>query len=315
MPFPFELQGHRGARGLRPENTLPSFEAALDVGVSSIETDVHLSRDGVPVLYHDACLGSPPCTPLHPEAAPLAARPAVSNLALAELRGYRADQNPQPARFPNQSADVPPVAHLFAARHGLHPYAIPTLADLFAFVAAYADELGEQAGKTEAQRRRARALHFDLELKRVPFFPSAINDGFDGRSPGLLERRLLEEVRRAGVASRTRVRSFDHRCVRVLRDLEPRLSTAVLIAETAPVAPADLARQAGAEMYCPSYDFLDESLVREVHAAGVRVLPWTVNDPEEWNRLLDWGVDGICTDFPDRLAALLSARGIMVDGG
>jgi glycerophosphoryl diester phosphodiesterase len=144
----------------------------------------------------------------------------------------------------------------------------------------------------------------------VPFHPETINDGFDGTRPGLLEERIVEAVRRAGVVARTTVRSFDHRCVRLLRRLEPGLTGAILIAETAPVAPAELMARAEAQVYCPGYWFLDAALVRAVRAAGGRVLPWTVNQPENWQRLLDWGVDGITTDVPDRLALFLRERGI-----
>src|SRR6516164_1854400 len=98
-----EVQGHRGARGLRPENTLPSFETAIDVGATSIETDVHLTHDGLPVLIHD----------------PLVSERLVSSLTLAELRGYRADRNPNRARFPAQIADVTPLAASFATAHGI----------------------------------------------------------------------------------------------------------------------------------------------------------------------------------------------------
>src|SRR5262249_19692882 len=111
MP-PFDLQGHRGARGRKPENTLPSFEAALDAGVTPIETDIHLPADGVPVLTHDPILGAP-----------------VRQLTLAELRQWRADVNPDPERFPEQDASVTPLAALFAARHSLDPYAPAALAD------------------------------------------------------------------------------------------------------------------------------------------------------------------------------------------
>src|SRR5204863_10044856 len=95
----FELQGHRGARGLRPENTLPSFEAALDAGVTSIETDVHLTADNVPVLYHDAILSERLCR-LLPGVRGLDAsrRPALRSLTLADLRTYRADLNPDRER-------------------------------------------------------------------------------------------------------------------------------------------------------------------------------------------------------------------------
>src|SRR5262249_52971730 len=133
---------------------------------------------------------------------------------------------------------------------------------------------------------------------------------FDGESPGMLEQRVVEIVREWGMVGRTRIRSFDHRAVRAIRRLEPKLQTAVLIAETAPVDPGKLARQAKADVYCPDYRFLDAAQVRQCHAAGVRVLPWTVNDEADWLRLIDMGVDGITTDYPNRLAALLRSRGI-----
>jgi len=280
------------------------------VGVSRIETDVHLTRDGVAVLYHDALLREPPCTPSRPEVPPPGPFLLVSGLSLSELRGYRADRNPDPSRFPDQRAEAMPLALLFARKRGLDPYGIPTLDELFQFAAAYAGELGERAGKSDQQRQRVRALRFDLELKRVPFHPEIINDRFDGTAPGLLEERIVEAVRDSDVVARTTVRSFDHRCVRLLRRMEPGLTGAVLNAETAPVAPAELVERAEAQVYCPGYLFLDENQVRQVRAAGASVLPWTVNQPEHWQRLLDWGVDGITTDFPDRLATYLRDRGI-----
>jgi glycerophosphoryl diester phosphodiesterase len=286
-PTRFDLQGHRGARGLRPENTLPSFEAAFDAGASSVETDLRLTRDGVVVLCHDAALDARRFT---------ASAPAVTIVAalnLDELRRWRADSAPE---------GPPLLARWYAGRHGLDPFAVPTLADLFAFAAAYASEPGATVGKTAVQQERARRLRFDLELKALPFRPD--------HEPGVLEAAVAEAVRAAGVADRTTVRSFDHRRVRRLRRLEPRLTGAVLVAHTAPAAPAELARQADAVWYCPSYDFVDEELVRAAHAGGVRVLPWTVNDPDDWKRLLDWGVDGITTDYPDRLAERLQAWGV-----
>ena len=121
----------------------------------------------------------------------------------------------------------------------------------------------------------------------------------------------MEAVRGAGVADRVTVRSFDHRAVRLLRSLEPRLSGAVIIAHTAPAVPAEVVLRADARIYCPSFDFLDEEMVRQAHAVGVRVLPWTVNEPEHWKRLVDWGVDGITTDYPDRLAERLTSWGVV----
>jgi glycerophosphoryl diester phosphodiesterase len=308
MDASFDFQGHRGARGLKPENTFPSFEVAFDLGVTAIETDVHLTRDGVPVLVHDAAVTERIFELIEGKPEPLPdAKLLVSSLCMEQLRSYRANRNPDPGRFPRQTREVTPLAALYSSQKNLDPYTPPTLADLFAFAEGYAGDLGRQAGKTPAQQARARGVRFDLELKRVPFHPAVIGDDFDGVNAGLLERAVVEAVRSAGVLSRAIVRSFDHRSVRAVKRLEPQLTTAVLVTGTAPVAVAPLARAALAEIYCPDYLFLDANQVREAHAEGIRVVPWTVNDPGDCVRLLDWGVDGITTDFPDRLAPIISS--------
>jgi glycerophosphoryl diester phosphodiesterase len=315
----FDLQGHRGARGLKPENTLPGFEAALDMGVTSLETDIHLTRDQVPVLFHDAEIGEKVCIRLAGSGAPPAeARPPVRSLTLEQLRGYRADRNPDPERFPQQDPALTPAAALFAHQQRMDAYAIPTLAELFAFVQAYTTDLGRQAGKTEEQRARAGHVWFDLEIKRIPFREesrlvednsASLPDGH-GNRPETVEKLVVEAVCRAGMVHRARVRSFDHRAVRQVQALDPRLTTGVLIAEAAPIDPVRLVLEAGAQYYCPCVEFLDRSLLKHCQAEGIRVIPWTVNDPGDWLRLLAWGVDGITTDYPDRLAVLLRERGL-----
>src|SRR5262249_9696570 len=131
---PFDLQGHRGARGLRPENTLPSFEAALDAGVTTIETDLHRTRDGVLVLCHDPFVTERLHDLVEVDVAPPpSARPAVSALTVRQLRAYRASRNPDSVRFPDQKAEATALARLFAERQDTDPYGVPTPADLFAF--------------------------------------------------------------------------------------------------------------------------------------------------------------------------------------
>jgi glycerophosphoryl diester phosphodiesterase len=302
----FELQGHRGARGLKPENTLPAFETAFDLGVMSIETDVHLTRDHVPILVHDPVV-SDRLFRLIPDSKspPPAPDLLVSSLTLAELRGYRADRNPDPRRFPTQDASATPLAQLFAQERGIDPYAPPTVADLFAFAAAYAGSLGERTGKSVEQRARVANVGFDLELKRVPFHPEVIGDVFDDEHGGALEQRLIEAIHAAGVIERTTVRSFDHRAVAVIGDIEPHLTRGVLIAGTVPFDPVALVSHAGGHIYCPDFTFVDAALVQQLHAAEIPVIPWTVNEPRDVKRLLDWGAAGITTDYPDRLVRLL----------
>jgi glycerophosphoryl diester phosphodiesterase len=298
--MPFDLQGHRGARGLKPENTLPGFETALDIGVNTIETDVQLTLDGIPLLFHDANLSRRLCRPRRGHTIPdLTSQPRLCDLTLAEIRCCRADRNPDRGRFPDQDLSVTPLARLFARGWGLHPYSPPTVEELFAFVSDYGGAPGEKAGKTDDQRERTTRVVIDLELKRIPY--REVSDE-------ALERAVVAVVRSANAVERTAVRSFDHRVVLTVRQLEPRLRTGVLIAETAPVDPVALVKSAGADGYYPDFTFLDRQQVEQCRKAGIRVVPWTVNDPQDWNGLLEWGVDGITTDYPDRLADFLRCR-------
>jgi glycerophosphoryl diester phosphodiesterase len=308
-PRSFDLQGHRGARGLRPENTLPSFEAALDHGVDSIETDLHLTRDGVAVLCHEPLVVPGLWTPVRTEVPPLDHPVLVAGLTLEQFRLYRAATNPAPQRFPRQDAAPTPLALDYSREHDFDPHAVPTLSDLFQFVAAYAGEPGRQVGKTEQQRRQASRVRFDLELKRVPFHPETIGDHFDGSAPARLEERVVAAVHAAGVLGRTGVRSFDHRCVQALLHLESGLTGGVLLGYTACVDPVALTLAAGARDFCPSYEYLDLVAIPRLHEAGIRVLPWTVNEPAHWLRLFEAGVDGMTTDDPDRLRVWLGNRG------
>lgn len=306
--MPFDLQGHRGARGLKPENTLPSFEVALDLGVTSVEFDVVLTKDEIPVIFHDFTVTNRICRLSASSTVPdPAAKTPIGALSLQELRQYRADQNPDRERFPTQDNAVTPLAKSFAHKRGFDPFAPPALADLFAFVEAYA---AASSGKGAVQRDRARRLRFDLELKREPFSADGRDSPSDPSAPGALERQVIEIVRASKVLDRTIVRSFDHRSVLAVRRAEPRLGGAVLVDGTAPIHPARLAHDTDATTYCPDYHFLDRAQVRALHGDGVRVVPWTVNDPDSWTRLIDWEVDGITTDFPDQLAGLLRQRGI-----
>ncbi len=94
-PTQFDLQGHRGARGLRPENTLPAFEMALDLEVTTLELDLHLTGDGVVVVIHDDVIGKNCHLP--EESRPLAPAPQISRLTLDEVKQYRCNLNPAPA--------------------------------------------------------------------------------------------------------------------------------------------------------------------------------------------------------------------------
>ena len=168
---------------------------------------------------------------------------------------------------------------------------------LFDFVDAYADS----PDKTEAQRTNAAAVRFNIETKRDPRDPTTIGDGFDGAQPGPFERGVVKLVEARGLVDRVTVQSFDHRSLWAVHALNPDIGLAALTARRTRVDAADFADWAtrGAAVWSPDYRALTPTLLTAAHEAGLRVIPWTVNEVDEMERLVEMGVDGIITDRPD----------------
>ena len=295
----FDLQGHRGARGLAPENTLAAFATALAIGVTTLETDLAVTRDGIVVISHDPDL-NPALARV--DGAWLTERgPPIRSLSLAELARYdvgRTDPaSPYGRQWPEQ-----------VARDGER---IPTLAALF-----------ELAGTA------ARPVRFNLETKITP------TSGATTLGAEAFAEVVVEAVRKAGMSSRTTLQSFDWRTLVAAKRLEPSIATACLTAEGgsfdtvkpdasgrspwhAGIAPAGhdgslprMARAAGCAIWSPNVGSVTRERVAEAHALGLRVLPWTVNDPAAMARLIDWGVDGLITDYPDRARRVMADKGL-----
>ncbi len=286
----YDLQGHRGARGLRPENTLPSFEAALDLLVTTLEADLHFSADGQAVVWHDPVIDAGKCGvgPDAPAELPdpdAGESPAVRELTAAELAGYRCDRNPDPSRFPEQVAAATAVAG--------DAYRIVTLKDLFDFVAEYA----ASSAKTDEQRANAALVRFNIETKRVADDPTTIGDGFDGATAGPFELAVLDAVTQAGVAERTTIQSFDHRSLWAVAATGAPVTLAALTSRGGPDF-GELAER-GAAIWSPRFTLVTPTSLAAAQTAGLAVIPWTVNEPADMQRLLDLGVDGLITDRPD----------------
>jgi glycerophosphoryl diester phosphodiesterase len=292
-PLPFHIEGHRGARGLKPENTLPAFETALDIGVTTLELDLHLSADDQIIVWHDRALGPDKCRFADDIGTgaefPTEGVPIVS-LTIDQLDDYRCDVNPDPRRFPDQ--DSLPTA---IAGAGYQPI---TLTALFDFVAAYA----ESPDKTDAQRARAEMVEFNIETKRDVDDPAAIGDGFNGVTPGRFELEVLAAVEAAGVADRVVIQSFDHRSLWAIRSVNADIRLSALTSTEAP----DLADYAarGADIWSPNFNVLSTDLVDEAHAEGLLVIPWTVNTASDMVYVLELGADGLITDRPDIAGSL-----------
>jgi len=297
----FDLQGHRGARGLYPENTLAGFRGALALGVTTLEMDLAMTGDGEIVVHHDLRLS--PTRTRGPGGAWLdEPGPALIDLDLAALEAYdvgrlRPDSEAA-ARWPQQQ--------------GFDGVAIPTLGDVIAL-----------ADATSAGR-----IRYNLEAKLSPLAPEISAD------PRTFATALVTAIRTAGIVERTSVQAFDWRLLAAVHEMAPEIRRVFLTSEardfdtvgrgepgaspwTAGLDVDDhdasvprLVAAAGGRLWAPRVQDLRDPDLAEARRLGLRVLVWTVNEPETMTALLERQVAGIITDYPDRLRAVMTARGM-----
>ena len=299
LPAGFDVQGHRGARGLKPENTLPAFETALDLGVTTLELDLHFTADGTVVIWHDDSIGNEKCG-LDADAATEAPDPdslirqgealLISQLTFDQIKAYRCDRNPDADDFPEQNNEPTPLAG--------DNYQIVSLEELFQFVAEY----GQSDLKNPEQQANAAQVQFNVETKRRRDRPGAIDDGFDGENPGPFELEILRLIDAYEVSERSIIQSFDHRSLWAIRSVNESLRLAALTSRDVPQI-AQFAEK-GADIWSPNHTVLNPELLAEAHEAGLQVIPWTVNEAEVMLDLIAMGVDGIISDRPDILLNL-----------
>lgn len=295
-----DLQGHRGARGLAPENSLPAFERAIALGVSTLELDVGITRDGVVVIHHDLALNPAYARDAQGRWLEQPGAPIVQ-MSHAELQAFDIGRlNPgsrYAASFPDQ------VPH-----DGTR---IPRLADLFELV----------------KRRGHDRVRFSIETKLNPLRPEATP------APEAFAQALVQEIRRAGMQRRSQVQSFDWRTLQVVQRIAPEIGTVYLTAQqnfldniaadkpegspwTAGFQIRDhgsvprLVKAAGGLVWSPYFGDVDAGKVKEAQSLGLKVVVWTVNDEAAMGRMIDLGVDGLITDRPDLASRLLAQRGI-----
>jgi len=301
VPRPVDLQGHRGARGLEPENTLPSFARALSIGVTTLELDLGLTRDGVLVASHDRRVN--PDHARGPEGRWVTAPgPTIFSLTFEELRRFDL------GRLRPGSAD----AARFAGQQARDGTTFATLREVFA--------LARRAGNLE--------VRFNVETKLDPTRPD------ETATPEAFADALVRVVREERLTARTTIQSFDWRTLRRVQALAPEIATAALTIRSfhednlspdrsgrspwlAGHDPADhggslprAVKALGARIWSPWHVNLTPAALREAHALGLDVVTWTVNEPERMAALIDLGVDALISDYPDRLRAVAAARGL-----
>ena len=290
---------HRGARNVAPENTLEAMEKAAQLGADAVEIDVQLTADGCVVVVHDDDLMR--CTDA-PRRFPHRMPWRVSDFDAADIRlldagGWFVDEldKPPPERQSWLRSLTDDERNAFIRPEDLAHYAsgsvkVPLLSECL-----------------QSCKRLGLAVH--IELKAIPRF-----------YPGLAEK-VIERLRESDMQDAVTVSSFDHRQVARVSKLAPGVRTAVLSSDRL-YHPAEYLARLGASAYnpgchgdCDTVGFgavtgqLDHETISEVRAAGYDVYVWTENDPERMGRLIDAGVSGIFTDYPNRLRALLDLRG------
>jgi glycerophosphoryl diester phosphodiesterase len=296
----FDLQGHRGARGLAPENTLAAFSRALAIGVTTLETDLAVTRDDVLVIAHDPVLN--PNLVRGTDGRWISAPgPAIRTLTLQELKRYDIGRIDPASRYAQQ----------FPQQVAADGERFPTLVEVFA--------LARASGKP---------VRFNIETKLRPTHPDETVDAVT------FARLAVAAVREANLADRVTVQSFDWRTLREVRRIGPEIATVCLTSEAegldnvqrASASPSPwlagldlrehhgslprLVRAAGCATWSPNWRNVTPQLAQEARALGLKVVPWTVNERADMARLIDLGVDGIITDYPDRLRTVMAEKGV-----
>ena len=289
-----DVQGHRGARGLAPENTLPAFEKALSLGVTTLELDTAVTKDGVVVIGHDPS-PNPDIARLDGKWIEKASTRPIHEMTFAELQRYDIGRlKPETAyakRYPEQVA-------VDGTRYS-------RLADLFALV----------------RRSGDRQVRFNIETKVSPLAP------YETLPPEAFARALVAEIRANRMTDRATIQSFDWRTLQLVQKREPTIPTVYLTVQTpnndnvkderwtAGFKLADhggsvprMIKAAGGAVWSRNQGAVTEALVKEAQGLGLKVIPWTVNEPAAMERLIDWGVDGIITDYPNRLREVMQRK-------
>ena len=274
-----DWQGHRGCRGLYPENTIQAMLKAIDLGVSTLELDVVITKDKQVILSHEPFMSAEIST--NPEGKYITAAQEktynIYQLDYAAVQTWDVGLKPHP-RFPQQEKT---------------PSKKPLLFDVIDAVEAY------------TRMHNIPPVQYNIETKSDP-------EGDDTYHPKPAEfvSLLLDVIQGKGIATRTIIQSFDVRTIQLVHAQYPEIKTAFLVEET---SPKKLKTQLNAlgfipTIFSPAYQFVDQKLVNSCHRKGMHVIVWTVNTLPEMQKMLDLGVDGIISDYPNLFSAIKLAN-------
>jgi glycerophosphoryl diester phosphodiesterase len=262
--YSFDWQGHRGARGLYPENTINGMKEALLYPVNTLEMDVVISKDGEVVVSHEPWMSPEIC--LDAQGKELTDKVNIYKLTTAELLGFDCGTKFHP-RFPHQKK---------VKEHK------PLLKDLLSELEKFTS---------------ARPIQYSVEIKSTP---EEEVSGF--QPPYQIFTDKVMEILKALPSQRVWVQSFDWRVLKYLHKKYPTTQTVALRERS--YSPSEVVKDLGFNptVFAPDFNLLKESDVAWFHSKGIKVIPWTVNSPGDMKKLRSMGVDGIITDYPNYIA-------------
>ena len=291
-PGLIRLIGHRGARGLMPENTIEGFEFTLDLGVTALEFDVLVSKDNVPVITHDYQLSASLTRDCNGKWIGENS-PKISELTLAQLKQFDVGGLDSRSIY---GANYPEQEFLSGIR-------IPKLSELLDL----------------ACLPKGQNLYLLMEIK---------SDG--SLKVTKVVSQILDEIRERKLSNRTVLHSFDWELLKECHRLAPEIPRSFLsqlpenyddssdpassdrtpdFSSFKTSIPKAIANQEG-QMWCPYFKDVTSELVQEAHSLDLLVCTWTVNEIEDMETMIDAGVDGIITDYPNRAQKVLKTRGL-----
>ena len=273
VPPGFDWQGHRGARGLLPENTIPAFIKAIELGVSTLELDVVVSKDEQVIVSHESWFSHQICS--KPDGTPVTEEEAekllLYEMTYEEIKQYDCGQRGNP-RFEDQQ---PMAVHK------------PSFMDMVSQVELY------------CQKNNKPQPFYNIEIKSQPdFYNKRIPQ------PAQFVQLVLDELDLLNVKSRVTLQSFDVNILNEIYKQDSTVVTAQLVENTEGVAENLSKLNFTPDKYSPYYMLLNEEVIKDLHNRGLLVVPWTVNDPEVMIKLREIGVDGIITDYPNLIPKL-----------
>lgn len=268
----FDKQGHRGCRGIMPENTIPAMIKAIDLGVKTLEMDIAFSADHQAVLSHEPFFSSDITT--KPDGSFINAEEEKSfnlyRMNYEEIKKYDVGTKPHP-RFTQQVK--------------MNAYK-PMLAELIDSVEQY------------TQKNKLHPVYYNIETKTTP----ATDNVYHPAPPEFIDRLMLV-IDQKKIRERVIIQSFDIRTLQYLHLKYPDVNTSLLIELAEMITVHNKINKLGfsPDIVSPEYHMVTSSLISDLHKEKIKIIPWTVNDPGAINNFKALGVDGIISDYPGLL--------------